>query len=505
VIAARARSDPEGLALHDGVRRRTWAALADRATRAARLLREGLGLAEGDHAALLMANRAEAVELVHAAFLAGIWLTPVNRHLAPEEVAYVLADAGAKALFVDEEHAGLAGAAAAPTVIRTGDELEAALDSASDAPLPLEGPAGGVMLYTSGTTGRPKGVKRRRAASLGEALAAQERYGRAIRLDGAGPHLVTGPLYHAAPLLFAIYDQQNGAPLIVMPRFDASRCLRLVAEHGVSKTHLVPTMFVRLLRLSDAERASFDPGRLRTVLHGAAPIAPSVKRRMIEWWGPVLLEYWGGSEGGVTTLVDSAEWLARPGTVGRALAHYEVFAADAEGRRLPPGEEGRLYSRHRAEARLFEYHGDPGKTERAYLPGDAHAFTLSDVGCVDAEGYVFLTDRESNMIISGGVNVYPQEVERVLAEHPAVADVAVFGIPDDEWGERVKAAVELEPGVAPGPALEAELVAFARGQLAGYKVPRSIDFEKELPRSPAGKLLVRRLRDPYWRGRERRI
>jgi len=505
VILEHARRDPQGLALDDGVRRRSWAELADRAMRAARLLRGELGLREGDHAALLLGNRAEAVELVHAAFLAGVWLTPVNTHLAPEEVAYVLGDSGARVLFVDDEHAKLAQGASVPAVLRAGDELERALAAASDEPLPLEGPAGGTMLYTSGTTGRPKGVKRRRAASLGEALAGQERYGRSIRLDGSGPHLVTGPLYHAAPLLFAIYDQQNGAPLHVMPRFDERELLRLVGERAIAHTHLVPTMFVRLLRLPDAERAAFDPSPLRTVLHGAAPIAPSVKQRMIEWWGPVLVEYWGGSEGGVTTLVDSAEWLAHPGTVGRALPHYEVFAVDAEGRRLPPGAEGRLFSRHRSEARLFEYHAAEAKTAGSYLPDDPHAFTLGDVGRVDAEGFVYLSDRESNMIISGGVNIYPQEVERVLAEHPAVADVGVFGVPDDEWGERVKAAVELAAGFAPGAALEAELLRFARERLAGYKVPRSIDFEPALPRTPAGKLYTRLLRDRYWQGRERRI
>ena len=223
------------------------------------------------------------------------------------------------------------------------------------------------MIYTSGTTGRPKGVKRRPAATLAEALAGQERYGRSIGLDGTGPHLVTGPLYHAAPLMYAVYDQQNGAPIVMLPRFDERALLAAVAEHGVAHTHLVPTMFVRLLRLPDAERAAFDPAPLRVVLHGAAPIAPAVKRRMIEWWGPVLVEYWGGSEGGVTTLVDSRDWLAHEGTVGRALPQCEVFAVDAEGRRLPAGAEGLLYSRHRSEPRLFAYHGDDAKTERAYL------------------------------------------------------------------------------------------------------------------------------------------
>jgi long-chain acyl-CoA synthetase len=262
-------------------------------------------------------------------------------------------------------------------------------------------------------------------------------------------------------------------------------------------------MFVRLLRRDAAERAAFSAPALHTVLHGAAPIAASVKQRMIEWWGPILVEYWGGTESGVVTLVDSHEWLAHPGTVGRALPHWEVFAVGEDGRRLPPGESGALYSRHRDLAEPFVYHRDAEKTARAYLePG---VLTLGDVGSVDAEGFVHLSDRASNVVISGGVNVYPAEIEQVLIAHPAVADVGVFGVPDDEWGESVKAAIELAPGHAASDALAAEILAFARERLAGYKVPRSIDFETALPRHPTGKLLVRELRERYWRGRARRI
>ncbi|HZO07958.1 MAG TPA: AMP-binding protein, partial [Myxococcota bacterium] len=361
----------------------------------------------------------------------------------------------------------------------------------------------GNMIYTSGTTGRPKGVKRRGAPRLGDALAAQAAYARRIGLDGSGPHLVTGPLYHSAPLMFAIYDQAAGAPVIVMPRWDAREALRALAERGVHHTHLVPTMFVRLLRLPEEERARFRAPELHSVLHGAAPIAPAVKRAMIEWWGPILLEYWGGTEGGVNTFVGSEEWLAHPGTVGRAVPGFEVFAVDALGRRLPPGEEGALYCRNAKAPRPFEYHGDARKTADAYL--DPHTFTLGDVGRVDALGYVHLADRGSHTIISGGVNIYPAEIEHVLQEHPAVADVAVFGVPDDEWGESVKAVVQPEPGCTPGPALAAELLAFARARLAGYKVPRSLDFDPALPRTPAGKLAVRVLRERHWRGTGRRI
>jgi long-chain acyl-CoA synthetase len=262
-------------------------------------------------------------------------------------------------------------------------------------------------------------------------------------------------------------------------------------------------MFVRLLRLPRDLRESFRAPSLDLVLHGAAPVSIAVKRRMIEWWGEVFVEYWGATEGGVNTLVGSAEWLAKPGTVGRALSAFEIFAVDESGKRLPPGAVGDLYCRHKQQERAFEYHGDPEKTASAYLePG---VFTIGDIGHVDADGFVYLADRKSNMIISGGVNIYPAEVEKVILEHPVVADVGVFGIPDDEWGESVKAAVELVAGSEPSPQLAAEILEFARQNLAGYKLPRSIDFETELPRHTTGKLYIRLLRDPYWQGRDRKI
>ncbi|RIL07967.1 MAG: hypothetical protein DCC71_01185 [Proteobacteria bacterium] len=494
---------PDASALDDGERRRSWRELDERVRRLAHWLRDDLRLAPGSHVATLIGNRAEGVECVLAALCAGLWISPVNRHLRPEEIAHVLADSGARVVIADEAHVDAARAAGASEIVRAGDELERAISAASDAPLDPAGPAGGTMIYTSGTTGKPKGVRRAKPATLADGLVAWRRAGSAIGLDGSGPHLVTGPIYHAAPLLFAVYDLLNGAPMIVMPRWDERRALALLRERGVHHTHLVPTMFVRLLRLPDDERAAFAAPELHLVLHGAAPIAPSVKQRMIAWWGPALVEYWGGTESGVVTLVDSKDWLAHPGTVGRALPHWEVFAVDEAGRRLPTGETGALYSRHRDLAEPFVYHADAEKTARAYLePG---VLTLGDVGWVDADGCVYLCDRKSNVIISGGVNVYPAEVEQALIAHPAVADVGVFGIPDDEWGETVKAAVQLAAGYEPSAALEAAILDFARAHLAGYKVPRSIDWERELPRHPTGKLLVRQLRERYWQGRERRI
>jgi long-chain acyl-CoA synthetase len=434
---------------------------------------------------------------------AGVWITPVNRHLKPDEIAHVLADSGARLVLADAEHAAAAQHAGAAEIVRVPDDLEPAIARTSGAPLDAAGAAGGTMIYTSGTTGKPKGVRRVVPATLADALVGWRRAGASIGLEGSGPHLVTGPLYHAAPLLFGVYDLLNGAPLVIMPRWDEARALALLAERAIHHTHLVPTMFVRLLRLDDSTRAAFAAPALHNVLHGAAPIAPSVKQRMIEWWGPILVEYWGGTESGVVTLVDSHEWLANPGTVGRALPHWEVFAVGDDGRRLAPGASGALYSRHRDLAEPFVYHRDAEKTARAYLePG---VLTLGDVGSVDADGFVHLSDRASNVVISGGVNVYPAEIEQLLIAHPAVADVGVFGVPDDEWGETVKAAVELRPGFEASPALEAEILAFGRAHLAGYKVSRSIDFETALPRHPTGKLLVRELRERYWRGRTRRI
>lgn len=510
-----ARRTPDALALDDLERSRSWGELLDRSQRIAQFLRHECGLDAGHHVASLVGNRVEAIELVLASLLAGLWITPIQRHLAREEIAYVVRDSGARVLFTDDEHAEAARAAAqhaaeaasgdhsAPRVVRVGPELDAGLAETAACSIDFGGPPGGTLIYTGGTTGRPKGVKRARAATLGDALRAGTAIGAAIGLDGDGPHLVTGPLYHAAPLLHGLYDLLQGAPLVILPRWDEERALELLASRGIRHTHMVPTMFVRLLRLPDEVRRRFDPSELRLVLHGAAPIAPAVKRRMIDWWGEVLVEYWGATESGVCTLIDSRDWLAHPGSVGRALPAFEVFAVDDEGGRLPPGVVGRLACRRHGVEHPFVYHGDEEKTRRAYV--GSGAFTFGDVGRVDEDGYVFLTDRESHTIISGGVNIYPAEIEAVLVEHPAVNDVAVFGIPDDEWGESVKAAVELATGFQPSDALAHEILAFARERLASYKVPRSVDFEPRLPRQPTGKLHVRELRDRYWAGRERRI
>lgn len=503
MILELARSRAREIAVLDGTRQRTFAELVDRSHRFADFLRHEVGLEPGAHVSFLMGNRVEVIELLLGAILAGQWVTPINWHLTEEEIDYVVADSGSRILIADDRYAPIARSVTKDRpqtrVIEVGEELDRLLDDVRLRPLDLDGPAGGNMIYTSGTTGRPKGVKRAPAPSVGAALEHHGATANAIGLDGSGPHLITGPMYHAAPLMFAVYDNANGAPIVIMPQWDETQALELIMKHQVAHAHFVPTMFVRMLRLSDAERAAFSSSSLDLVLHGAAPISIPVKRRMIDWWGPILVEYWGGTEGGVNTLIDSEQWLAHPGTVGRALPAFDVFAVDERGERLPTGGIGDLYCRSSTSDRPFEYHGDAEKTAGAYLaPG---VFTIGDIGFVDEAGYVHLADRRSNMIISGGVNIYPAEIEQVIQEHPSVADVGVFGIPDDEWGETVKAAIELREGVESSPELSDEILAHARAHLAGYKVPRSIDFEDELPRHPSGKLYIRRLRDRYWADR----
>ena len=491
-----AANDPDGIALDDLTRRRTWQDLLDRATAIGNLLRNDLGIPAGGHAAMLRDNRVEFIEIVLGAQLAGVWITPINWHLTAPEVAYIMEDSGSQALLTDPANEAVAREATSMPVLVAGEELDAAVAAAGDVPLPLDGPAGGTMLYTSGTTGRPKGVKRARQATVESALRTVSAPGARLGLDGGGPHLVTGPLYHAAPLGFAVIDLHNGAPMVIMPKWDPSSMLRLIEDRAIYNTHLVPIMFVRTLRLPEEERAAFDPSSLHMVLHGAAPVAVPVKQRMIDWWGEVVVEYWGSTEGGVFTLVGARDWLDHPGTVGRALPTYEVFAVDPEGQRLPAGEIGTLYTRHTVTKEVFEYHEAPEKTAGAHLePG---VFTMGDMGWVDDDGYVFLSDRSADMIISGGVNIYPAEIEAVLIEHPAIADVAVFGIPDEEWGEAVKAAVELAPGTPASPELEQEILTWARERLAGFKVPRSVDVHDHLPRHETGKLYKRLLRDAYW-------
>lgn len=500
-----AQDEPDANAVDDLSRCITRAQLVDRALRIGAMLAP-LGVAGGGHVVLVMGNRTDFIEICLAALLSGRWVTPVSLHLSATEASYVVEDSGAAAVFTDSEHEEKARAAAgARPVVVVGEEWDREVAGADALRPDLAAAPGGNMFYTSGTTGRPKGVIRAPRPTLAEALDAHASAGSLVGLDGRGPNLVTGPLYHAAPLGFATYDLHAGAEVVLMPSFDAARTLDLIDERQIRHTHVVPTMCTRLLRLPDESRESFDGSSLGLVLHGAAPISPAVKNQMIEWWGPVLVEYWGGSEGGVATLVDSDDWLANPGTVGRPVAGHEVYAGDESGEPLPVGDTGLLWCRNLQFERPFQYHGDADKTARTAI-GDGR-YTLGDVGRVD-DGFVFLADRQSHLIISGGVNIYPAEVEAVLGEHPAVADVAVFGVPDEEWGESVRAAVELVDGSsvagvplegsAEAERLHDEILSFAQERLAGFKVPGSMEFHESLPRHDTGKLRLHELKDPHW-------
>ena len=506
-----ARAEPERIALVDPEGREVRAGeLAAAANRIVHGLR-ARGVRPGDVVASALGNGAPLLEVMPAAFQAGWHYTPVNPHLTAGEIAYLLRDSGAKAFFADATSAAASRAAAdeaaLPEAARfavggiPGFRSFASLQAGqSDAP-PDARVAGQFMQYTSGTTGRPKAVRRVIPDLDPETMLALwapnlTRYG--IEPGGDDVHLVTSPMAHMAPLAFAWFSLHFEHRLVLMDRFDARRVLELVERHRVTTTHMVPTQFHRLLRLPDAERAAHDVSSLRRVLHAAAPCPVEVKRRMLEWWGPVLWEYYGATEGG-GTLVRPEEWLRRPGTVGRPWPGADVKVLDDEGRECPPGRVGTVYLKLLAE---FEYKGDPGKT-RAGRRGDY--FTVGDVGELDEEGWLYLRDRKIDMIITGGVNVYPAEVEAALLAHPEVADAAVFGIPHEEWGEEVKAVVEPAPGAGPGRDLEERLLAHCRERLAGYKCPRSVDFSDALPRDPNGKLYKRKLRDPFWAGRGRAL
>ncbi|MFV8817973.1 AMP-binding protein [Haliea sp. E17] len=486
-------SHPDALAVTDLSEERSWRQLDRNICALTHYLRDTAGLQPGEHIALLIGNRIEYVEAMLAGMLAGLWVTPINTHLTADEVDYIRRNCEAKLIFHDDALAKLLlpDSSGVPCNIQ---QLLPDLDCPEDFQLPADSPAGGNMLYTSGTTGRPKGVKRAKPARIDDMVERMRGFGTTFGLTGRGPHLVTGPLYHAAPGMFALYDMLNGAPVFIMPKWDCDTFFRVVREHRVITTHLVPTMFVRLLQARDQGAEGIDVSSLEYVLHGAAPITRSVKQRMIDWWGPLLTEYWGATESGTVTLVNSAEWLSHPGTVGRAVPNYEVYVGDEQGN--PSGaEEGLLFCRNKALAEVFSYHNDPEKTRKAHP--QPHVISLGDIGRVDREGFVYLSDRESNMIISGGVNIYPAEIENALHEHAAIVDAAVFGIPNEEWGEEVKAVVQLQPGITGDAALVEDIRIFARSRLAGFKVPRSVDFIDELPRNPSGKVLVRDLKANY--------
>ena len=473
-----------------------------------------LGLQRGDAIAAMLPNSRAAMEVYLAVQQIGLYLTPINFHLVGPEIAYILQDCEARAFIAHARYADVWRLAVEATgfpadrVFSVGDADGFAGYDALKTGQPTTPPSarslGAVMNYTSGTTGRPKGVRRPlpetpiEATDLGVALKA---YGVAAE-EPDNVHLLACPWYHTAPLVMAAPSVHLGHTLVIMDRFQPEHALALIDRYHVTLTHLVPTQFVRLLALSEAERARYDTSSLRHVIHGAAPCAPEIKRRMIDWLGPVLDEYYASTEGVGGTIIFSDEWLAKPGSVGKARNENRIVIMDDDGTILPAGQIGTVYSTGMNRAQ-FEYFKDPDKTEKSKR-GEYR--TVGDIGYLDEDGYLYLSDRKADMIISGGVNIYPAEIESVLITHPRVADVAVFGIPNAEWGEEVKAVVELLPGKdADEEQVRAELAEFLQGRIARYKLPRSIDFMAQLPRDPNGKLYKRRLRDPYWAGERRAI
>jgi long-chain acyl-CoA synthetase len=505
-----AEADPSRLALVDPWERRVSAGeLLAGARRVANGLR-ARGLRPGDAIAAVLPNSVEAAELYLAAAEAGWYLVPINFHLVGPEIAHIARDSEAKVLVAHERYAeGCRGAAdelgwtsecclavgAVP-----GFGFYEALREGQPASAPAERTAGRVMHYTSGTTGRPKGVRRPLPGVAPDAF----EWSRLIEMYRLDPdldhvHLCCTPWYHTAPLVFLAASLHSGHRVILMDRFEPEQMLQLIERHRVTHTLMVPTQFVRLLALPEEARRRYDLSSLQRAIHGAAPCPQDVKRRMIEWWGPVVTEYYSSTEGG-GTVVFAEEWLRKPGTVGRPFEGAEILVLDESGERLSAGREGTVY--FRSSMGPVEYFKDPGKTAAATR---AEYFTVGDVGYLDEDGYLFLCDRRTETIISGGVNIYPAEVEAVLLAHPGVMDAAVFGIPNPEWGEEVKAVVEPSPGAVPDARLAAGIIEFCRGRLARYKTPRTIDFIEAMPRDPSGKLYRRKLRDPYWAGSERAI
>jgi long-chain acyl-CoA synthetase len=499
-VAHYAARIPDAPALIGEQGRLSFRELNARSNQLARALRER-GMGAGDALALLCHNSFEFVEAVMATRRIGVRITPINFHLGADEVSYILRDCDAKAFIAAARFGAVAGAVAqgAPA-LRARLSIEGEIPgfeplrtaTAEQPADDIDDPVIGVnMLYTSGSTGRPKGVERPSAPPIGMTAT-----GAQLRSDytpGESRHLCTGPLYHAAPLGFSLVGPLMwGSAVVLMDGWDAERSLQLIARERVTHSHMVPTMFHRLLALPAEVRARYDVSSLRHVLHGAAPCPVALKHALIEWLGPVVFEYYGATEG-VGTIVDSATWLRKPGTVGKPEPADQIRVLDEHGDDLPPGVAGSVYLKAPAALR-FRYYKDEQKTQAAFR-GDY--FTLHDVGYLDQDGYLFLTDRSANLIISGGVNIYPAEVDAVLLSHPTVLDVGVIGVPNSEWGEEVKAVVELRPGSAPSAALAQELIDYCRARLAHFKCPRSVDFVDSLPRYDNGKLYKHQLREAY--------
>jgi len=488
----------------------TYADLEEGSNRFAQLLRS-LGIRSGDHIAIFAENHPRYFELLWGAKRAGTFYTAISSYLTAEEVAYIVNDSGSR-LFVSTDaksnvavdvpalcpnlefslmiggsadgFQGYEDAVAAQSADRIADEIE-----------------GTDMLYSSGTTGRPKAIKRPafQGMKFGEFDGAMSLLADHVGLKEEMVYLSPAPLYHSAPLRYNMATVQRGGTSVVMERFDAAQSLALIEKYQATHSQWVPTMFVRMLKLPEEVRTRHDLSSHETAIHAAAPCPVPVKEAMIDWWGPILLEYYGGTESNGLTLLNSHEWLTHKGSVGRAIVGVP-HAVDDDGNDLGPNETGTIYF---SDGPDFEYYNDPERTAQAY--DDRGWSTLGDVGYIDDDGYVYLTDRQSFMIISGGVNIYPQEIENILITHPKVADVAVFGVPNDEFGEEVKAVVQPASMADATDEIAEELIAYARQSLSAIKTPRSIDFEEALPRHATGKLYKRLLKDRYWGKTDSRI
>jgi len=486
--------------------------LDDRSNQCAQLF-WAAGLRFGDHIAVLMDNNARYLEVCWAAQRMGLYYTCINWHFTADEAAYIIDDCDAQVLVVSDATRAVAADLVAQTpnvrvrLIVGGDlegyeRYEAAIAAQPATPVPDEC-EGTPMLYSSGTTGRPKGIRFRiDHVPMGKMPANLAMMTTVFGFDEDTVYLSPAPLYHSAPLFYCMSTLRLGGKVVVMEHFDAADALGFIEQYGVTHSQWVPTHFVRMLKLPDAVRTRHDLSSHRCAVHAAAPCPVEVKQRMIEWWGPIVWEYYSATEGAGATMISPDDWLAHPGSVGRTMLG-PIHICDDDGNTVPRGEIGTVWFEPVTSRAAFEYHKDADKTRDAM--NDRGWSTVGDMGYLDDDGYLFLTDRKTFMIVSGGVNIYPQEAENLLVTHPKVFDVAVFGIPDPEMGEQVHAVVQPVDFDAAGPDLERELLAFCREQLAHYKCPKAIDFDRELPRQPTGKLYKRLIRDRYWGNQTSRI
>lgn len=506
-----ADQNPEKLVLVDPAGRE-WSnrELLDETNRISHGLRT-LGLKSGDSVAVAMPNCAEYIAINLAITQIGLYLVPINWHLAGPEVAYILQDSGAKVFISDQQIAKAAikanGEAHVENIFSIG-HIEgfrpySELVEGQPTSLPNDRTAGLTMNYTSGTTGKPKAVKRP-LRGISPEMGVQASSGLfhmfGINIGDNNVHYAGSPLYHTAPMAWASISLHMNHALVLIDKWDAETMLQQIDRYKVTLSHMVPTQFTRLLKLPDDVKEKYDVSSTRHMVHAAAPCPPEVKKAMLNWWGPSIHEYYAATEGG-GTYASPEDWLKYPGTVGKKWPTSDVKIYDDEANELPTGEQGTIYMRL-PKGSDFEYKGDKVKTAKERI---ANYFTVGDVGYLNEEGFLFLCDRKIDMIISGGANIYPAEIENVLILHPKITDCAVFGIPNEDWGEEIKAVVQPAPGVSTDEALTQELMDFLETQIARMKLPRSIDYLVELPRDPNGKLYKRRLRDPYWKNKERRV